>query len=91
MKERMDENFTIYSTAFGGLKLISQGMIAPKLVDFWAFPSHKEIDGYVYLYHNNVVNGKLEFKGKVHDISEYLDMISGQNKLYSNGGSEIYK
>ena len=91
LKEHMDENSTIYTTPPGKSKLISQGKIAPRLVHSSAFFYREEIDGYVYLNHNNVVNSKLVFGGEFYDMSEYSDMISGKNKLYSNGGSEIYK
>jgi len=91
LKEHMDENSMIYTAPLGGRKLISQGKIAPRLVDSWAFFYHEEIDGYVYLNHNNVVNGKLAFGREFCDMSEYSDLISGKNKLYNNGGSEIYK
>lgn len=91
LKEHMDENSTIYTSLPGERKLISQGKIAPVLIDYREFFGGREIKGYVYLNYNNVVNGKVYFSGQLHDMSEYSNVISGKNRLYNNGGSEIYK
>ncbi len=91
LKKHMDEEFKIYTTIHGGRKLMSQGRIASNLIDILAFPSRQEIDGYVYFNYNNVVNSKLVFRGNFYDMSDYSDTVNSKNKLYSNGGSEIYK
>ena len=91
LKEHMNENSTIYTTPQSNRVLISQGKIAPILIDSAAFSGHEEIDGYIYLSHNNVVNRKLVSGGVFYDMGEYSDLITDKNKIYSNGGSEIYK
>ncbi len=49
-------------------------------------------DNYIYLTYDNVVRGSMGAWGGVeHDISEYSEILDGKNKIYANGGSEVYK
>lgn len=49
-------------------------------------------DNYIYLSYDNVVRGKMGAWGNVeHDLSEYAEVLGSKNKVYSNGGSEVYK
>ena len=77
---------------FGEWWLMSQGKISSNRIDHRAFSegSNFRIGGYIYLNHNNVVNGKLSVTGKC-NMSEYSDRFIGTNKIYDNGGPEVYK
>jgi uncharacterized membrane protein len=86
-------NHKIYTPdGFGKWWLMSQGKISSNRIDHRAFSegSNFRIGGYIYLNHNNVVNGKLSVTGKC-NMSEYSDRFIGTNKIYDNGGSEVYK
>ena len=57
-------------------------------------------DAYVYLQYLNVVEGIgqefdlapiYERQHNIYDITEISHLFEGKNKIYSNGGSEIYK
>ncbi len=92
LKGHIEGKSRIYVPAsyFGG-KLVSQGKISPRLVKQIVFREHEEINGYLYLSYNNVVNEAFVGGGESHDINDYSNMIVGKNKLYDNGGSEVYK
>jgi len=64
--------------------LVSQGMIRRGSVDTYSFFRHKKIVGYIYLNYD-VVNRLV-----ITNTVEYSDMFIGKNKIYDNGGSEIY-
>jgi len=81
--------------------LLSYGMIpveeVPKLT-----PSTETVpeDAYVYLQYLNVVEGigtryapELPFgrRDSTYSMSDISHLFEGKNKIYSNGGSEIYK
>ena len=55
--------------------------------------SHRsEVDGYIYLRYENVVNGKIDPKySPKKSIEDISHLFAGKNKIYTNGGSEIYK
>lgn len=89
LKEHSEKYPRIYTTyPSGWRKLISQGGIHPNLINWKAFYQHQAINGYLYLTHNNVVNGRV---GNDFDMSDYSDMFVDKDKIYTNGGSEIYK
>lgn len=52
-----------------------------------------KINGYIYLRHFNVIDGMLLLnrKFKNHDIVNYQATFRGKDKIYSNGGSEVWK
>ncbi len=66
-------------------KLRSQGRIPSKL--FGA----KQENNYIYLTYNNVVYGEFVYQGEFFSMSQRREVLATKNKLYSNGGSEIYK
>lgn len=85
----------IYTDYLGRFRVITQGMIPPLLsrVDNSLLcQQNTEIDGYIYLRYYNVVNGKIA-KGHKNrpKIAEYQDKFAGKAKIYSNGGSEIWR
>ena len=48
-------------------------------------------EGYIYLRYTGVVNGKLlDSKYQWHNLTEYSGIFRGKDKIYTNGGSEIY-
>lgn len=51
-----------------------------------------KINGYIYLRHFNVIDGKLlDMKYKSHDIVNYQATFKEKDKIYINGGSEVWK
>jgi len=49
-------------------------------------------DSYIYLRYYNVVDGKLlDSRVRTHNIAEYQNTFIDKSKIYSNGGSEIWK
>ncbi|TET10970.1 DUF2206 domain-containing protein, partial [Candidatus Aerophobetes bacterium] len=96
LKGHMDENPRIYTAdMFGRQWLVSQGKISWRLINGKSFIGQEEINGYLYLSHNNVVNDKLVIGGRgertEYDMSEYTNRFENKNKLYANGGSEIWR
>ena len=45
---------------------------------------------FIYLRHMNVINGKIVV-GYIFNASEISSVFENQNKIYSNGGCEVYK
>jgi uncharacterized membrane protein len=73
-------------------KLRSQGRMSSKLLAYYMFQDRrKPEDDYIYLSYNNVVYGEFVYQGKNLSMSQYREILASENKLYSNGGSEIYK
>ncbi|OGO21398.1 MAG: hypothetical protein A2144_00320 [Chloroflexi bacterium RBG_16_50_9] len=92
LKKNMDGDSGVYTADYyGGRKLISQGKISSMLIDYERFQDHSELDGYIYLSHNNVVNQAVVIKQEPNMLSDYSDMFDGKNIIYNNGGSEIYR
>ena len=53
---------------------------------------HKEIKGYIYLRYVNVVGGKLQERStQWHNITDYSDVFIEKDKIYDNGGCNIYE
>ena len=89
--EHAEENSPINATDYyGARKLISQGKITVERATYSYFFDHLDIRGYLYLSYNNVVNGKFARKGISYNMSEYSDTFIDKNKIYNNGGSEIW-
>ena len=51
----------------------------------------RKINGYIYLRYYNVVNGKICTLGEEHNMTEYQDKFVGKGKIYTNGGSKIWR
>jgi len=88
-----EENAKIYSER---IRLVqSQGVIPRSQIESLvvACREGEEIDGYIYLRYLNVVEGKFIGGDQIrHDIpEEWSNTLLGRNKLYANGGSEIYR
>jgi uncharacterized membrane protein len=77
-------------------RLISQGDISPTRIDQYSLTGTDEeiADGYIYLRYYNLVNGKIvtpEVPLGIHDTAEYQYKWEKKNRVYANGGSEIYE
>ena len=73
-------------TGQGGRILVSQGKVKPIRtigLSVTRLPEGSKIDGYVYLRYTDITIGRT--------VSRYLDMLNEKSKIYSNGGSEIYR
>lgn len=82
----------IFADKGGRARLLSQGGITGYGGLFPLFQKDEKIGGYIYLTYHNVVNKELlDVKGNLHSLEGYQDKFTGKDKIYSNGGSEIYK
>ena len=96
LKNYAEKSDGVYTDRFGLHKLISQGDFSPYSIDSTSFPEHRKIKGYLYLNYNNVVNGNVTKQDRIKEyitvnISNYTNIFVGKNKIYANGGSEVYK
>ena len=81
----------IYTDYRGQMRLTSQGKISNKEIDLGLLVEHKKTAGYIYLRYDNVIKGRLigaDFK--YYNITEYSNIFD-KNKIYNNGGSEVYR
>ena len=91
LKEHAEENTLIYSTDYvSHMRLISQGLLPPDIINFTSFLERKT-HGYLYLSYNNVVNNNIRTETKSYALDDYSSRLVGMNRIYSNGGSDIYK
>lgn len=96
LKQFTASDSKIYSDNFGERRLISQGGLirVPVYGDSIIERAEKNLsteDGYIYLRHCAVVNGKLLDKNRRwHNITEYQGIFLYRNNIYSNGGSDVW-
>lgn len=85
------EDTKIYTGTVGGCRLKSQGGI--RGYDSRSlFEKDKKIDGYIYLRYSNIMNGELIGRhNKVYNMTDYQDFFLKENKIYNNGGAEVWK
>ena len=83
----------VYIDRGGSARLISQGgATVPRAELYPSLEKNREIDGYIYLTYNNVINKQIfDDKANLQNISKYEDKFIEKDKIYSNGGSEIYR
>ena len=90
LKSSTDEKAKIYADAYGTEILLSQGGIN----SFYAKPFIEDKraikGGYIYLRYYNVAGGKL-LGSRPYNMTEYSDIFVKMDKVYANGGSEIWK
>jgi len=53
--------------------------------------SNSALDGYVFLRYNSVVNGTVVTRDGEMDLADYRWKYAGGNRIYVNGGAEIWK
>lgn len=76
----------IYTDYFGYLPLISQGLISPESIDSSSLVENRKVHGFIYLRTDNIVNGRIMDNNYSYNKIIFLS----ENKIYENGGSEIY-
>ncbi len=88
-----EENSMIYTDRWRSVhRLVSQGGIHPRRGDDSSLTGDNPITGYIYLRYPNVVEGQLLGPERVPvDISEYAHQFDGKDRIYANGGSEVWK
>ena len=92
LKEHYDGKSKVYTDFYGKGQLQSQSGFPFKLIDRSSLINHKEISGYIYLVHRNVINGKLmDSDGTLYNITEYEDAFVARGVIYNSSGSEIWK
>ena len=74
----------------GSRRLRSSGIFRRGEINTWSFLEHKKIKGYIYLRYYNVVDGLVLGKHNTTEMTEYSDMFIGKNRIYDNGGSEVW-
>ena len=85
---------SIINTDYTGYhRLVSEGGRAARpFNDLSLLDKEKGIEGYIYLRYFNVVNGKLlDSEYEIHEVADYAYRLLPKNKIYSNGGSDIYE
>lgn len=86
------EGTEIYADGLGSDWLISQAGVFPWCDRCSLFEEDASINGYIYLRYPNVVNGKLFGPGgELFNLTQIQDKFIGKSRIYTNGGSEIYK
>ena len=96
LKNYAEKSGVLYTDRFGFHKLVSQGDFSPRSIDTTSFSKHGKIKGYLYLNYNNIVNENVTGRDRIEgditiNISNYRNTFIGKNKIYGNGGSEVYK
>ena len=84
------KNTEIYTSNSGKNILASQAGILES--DYrQLFESGGKVGGYIYLRYYNVVDGKVLTLQESREMAEYQDKFTGKSKIYSNGGSEVWR
>jgi uncharacterized membrane protein len=92
LKENIDSKSRIYTDDKARTRLRSQGRISVSLVDVSSLIEHRECNGYIWLRYYNVINRKLAGpRYSTYNLSGYSHQFIGKSKIYSNGGSEVWK
>lgn len=91
LKQRMKPNTTIFSDGFGISRLMSLGTLpSSSLISFVQY-GWVSRESYVYLRYKNVVDRDLiEYDGTYRDMDEFAQIFRHKDKIYANGGSEIW-
>jgi uncharacterized membrane protein len=94
LETKANEEKRIYTDFFGGVWLVSQGMIWQSAIYDPSFIEDKKVigDGYIFLRGVNIIGGKLLCSNlEWHNLTEYEHLFTGRNKIYDNGGSEVWR
>ena len=85
------ERKTIYADFYGERRLLSQGKITLSRINHRWLSNPVEIDGYIYLRRQNIVDGELiDYYNEIYNTIDYQDVFFEKNRIYDTGGSEIY-
>lgn len=87
------KNNKIYTDLTGVTRLRSQAGFDPSQYNYTLLlDQDSKINGYIYLRHFNVIEGKLlDEKYVSHDIDKYKAKFKEKDIIYNNGGSVIWK
>ena len=84
-----DEQQRIHVADGGGSRVMrSQAITRRSPINIGLLSEHAKIEGYIYLRYYNVVDGLVLGGG---NMTEYSDMFIGKNRIYDNGGSEVWR
>jgi uncharacterized membrane protein len=93
--ERNEIGKNIYADTSGRGRLMSQGMIPMRYIgDLVGFlQGNQELNGYIYLRYYNIVEEKISASGstEIPELFTHGDRLSMEEKIYENGGSDIFK
>lgn len=89
----VSEGANIYTDALGIVRLLSQGMIRKPFYLGELIEKHKYVGrGYIYLSYYASIEGKLmDLQYRTYNVRDYYYEFGVKNKIYDNGGSEIWK
>ena len=92
LKEYGDEKVKLYGDMYSSMRLTSQSGIRSLIYAKSLIEDKKDIKGgYIYLRYTGVVDKKLwDSDYQWHNITEYHHLFIEKNKIYNNGGSEVY-
>lgn len=95
IKRNTNESAKIYGDHFGGLWLLSQGMVQPSNYEQYIIDDQKIIKtGYVYLRYVNLIERKfLQFSKnsfKWNSLTECEYLLTDRDKIYDNNGSQVW-
>ena len=86
LKDCGEDKLEVYADPLGVYRLTSQASLpAIRIAEL-----HK-ISTYLYLRYTNVVYDKIAIGDEYYNMSECSIMFTGKNKIYANGGSEVYR
>lgn len=86
-----DERIGLFADHFGKYRLASQGNYYMYSLDWLSSPEHRKVDGYIYLYYDNIINRNVNVQyGATFNMSDLKDVFSGKNKIYINGYSGVF-
>jgi len=93
LKKYIDEKAEIYGDQYSNMRLTSQGGILSLIYAKSLIEDNESIEkGYIYLRYTGVVDKKLmDADFQWHNMTEYRHYFIEKNKIYNNGGSEIYR
>jgi len=95
LKGHMEGDHRIYIVDARGTwsKLHSQSRIPPRLLHHDKSINLTDIPGssFIYLSYVNVVYDEFVAGNTFHSMKEHANALASKNKLYTNGGSEVYR
>jgi uncharacterized membrane protein len=94
LETRANEEERIYADFFVSVWLVSQGIRWQSAIYDPSFIEYKKVigDGYIFLRGVNVIGGKLLCRNlEWHNLTEYEHLFAMRNKIYDNGGSEMWR
>ena len=97
LKVHSEDRTKVYTDFWGRFRLGSQANFSQNSLDWYSIVQHKKIDGYIYLSYYNVVNDKIVGRNESsrvfthYNLTEYDDVFIKKDKIYNNGGPEVYR